>query len=88
MLWVQICVDLENEARQLFLLGRDFPFIRVLGSWGGSEGNEAIQEFSDAEVIKGRPEQDRCYASRKIVVYREWWVHTVQESDIFPEFCR
>jgi len=81
-------VDLEDEAAEGFLLGREetsrgLPFARR-----GSYPDEGLEEFPHTEVIEGAAEENRGDGSSKVVVGFEGKIDSVDKGGVFPKLGR
>ena len=83
---VDVGRDLEDEARELLLLGLHLTLLglRRTGAWG--DLYEAVQQFLYAKIVQGRAEEHRSHLGRAVGFHVELRIDTVHQFEILTQF--
>ena len=82
---VDVCRDLEDEPRELRLIGLHDALFSLRWLRVGSNLNEAVEELLYTEVVEGRTEEYGCNLCFAVVLDIERWVHAVDEFEVIAQ---
>ena len=83
---VDVGRDFEDEARELWLVGRHVALLGLDGTRIGRNLNEAIEQLLHTKIVEGGTEEDGCHASVEVVGNAEIVVNSTDEVKVVAQF--
>ncbi len=85
---VDVGGNLEDEAREAWLVRLDKPFLCLHGAWEGGDANEAVEQLLHAEVVQRRAEEHRGNLRVEVSLNVEVRVNAIYQLQVLSQFPR